>query len=44
MENKNKIIVFQDKKNRRIWYDEEWYFSIVDVISVLNLSREIRPL
>jgi len=34
----NKIIVFESKKIRRIWYKEEWYFSIVDVCSVLTES------
>ena len=38
MEEKNKIIVFQDKKIRRIWFEEEWYFSIVDIIAILTES------
>ena len=38
MEKKNKIIVFQDKKIRRIWHNKEWYFSVVDVIEVLTNS------
>ncbi len=38
MEEKNKIIVFQDKKIRRVWYEKEWYFSVVDVVSVLTES------
>ena len=33
-----KIVVFQDKKIRRIWHHEEWYFSVVDIISVLTDS------
>jgi len=32
---KNKIAVFQDKKIRRVWHNDEWYFSIVDIIDVL---------
>ena len=38
MVDNNKLVVFQDKKIRRIWYDEQWYFSIVDVIAILTDS------
>jgi len=38
MDDKNKLVVFQDKKIRRIWHNEEWYFSIVDIIAVLTES------
>ncbi|HQI04000.1 MAG TPA: BRO family protein [bacterium] len=33
-----KMIVFEGKKIRRIWHDEEWYFSVVDVVEVLSNS------
>ncbi|HMV45110.1 MAG TPA: BRO family protein, partial [Leptospiraceae bacterium] len=36
----DKIIVFQNKKIRRIWHEEEWYFSVVDVVSVLTESKD----
>lgn len=38
MGDKNKLVVFQDKKIRRIWHDDDWYFSVVDVVSVLTNS------
>ena len=38
MEEKNKLVVFQDKKIRRIWHNKEWYFSVVDVVAVLTDS------
>lgn len=37
MEN-NKIIVFEDKQIRRQYYNDEWYFSVVDIIGVLSDS------
>ena len=38
MDEKNALIVFQDKKIRRIWHKEEWYFSVVDVVGALSES------
>lgn len=37
-EEQNKIAVFQEKGIRRVWHNEEWYFSIVDVVEVLTGS------
>lgn len=44
MSEENKIQIFEDKKIRTAWNEseEEWYFSIVDVISVLTASNEPR--
>ncbi len=33
---KNKIVVFQDRKIRRTLHNGEWYFSIVDIVAVLT--------
>jgi DNA-damage-inducible protein D len=35
---KNALVVFQDKKIRRVWHNEEWYFSVIDVVSALDAS------
>jgi len=42
MNKKNKLVVFQDKKIRRIWHNEEWYFSVIDVIKILTDSNNPR--
>ncbi len=39
MEQNNKIILFQEKAIRRIWYNEQWYFSIIDVIEILTDNK-----
>ena len=38
------LILFQDKKIRRVWDEsnQKWYFSIVDVIEVLTDSPNPR--
>lgn len=38
----NALMVFQDKKIRRIWHKNEWYFSVVDVIAALTDSPSPR--
>lgn len=36
MEQDNKIVLFQEKQVRRIWHQEKWFFSIIDVIGILT--------
>lgn len=36
--NQNKLVVFQDRKIRRVWHEEEWYYAIVDVVASLTDS------
>ena len=40
MKNQNQIKLFEDKKVRSLWsdQDEQWYFSVVDVIAILTES------
>ena len=42
MEQHQAIILFQEKQVRRIWHDETWYFSVVDVIEILTDSPNPR--
>ena len=32
------LVVFQGKNIRRIWHNDQWYFSIVDIVEVLTDS------
>ena len=38
----DKIVAFQDKKIRRVWHQEDWYFSVIDVIEALTESSNPR--
>ena len=37
---KNKLVVFQEKEIRRAWHNEEWYYSIIDIIEILSESPQ----
>ena len=37
---KNKLIAFENKKIRRIWHEDQWWFSVVDVALVLTDSKD----
>ncbi len=38
MEQDNTVSLFEQKHIRRVWHDDRWYFSIVDVIEALTNS------
>lgn len=38
MEKDKALVVFQDKKIRRIWHNGEWHFSVVDIVFALSES------
>jgi len=40
MQEKNEIAIFENKKIRRLWHEEDWWFSVVDVVGALTDSSE----
>jgi prophage antirepressor-like protein len=41
-ENKDKLVLFEGKKIRRILHEGEWHFSVVDVVEILTESPNPR--
>jgi DNA-damage-inducible protein D len=37
---KETLVVFESEQVRRVWHDEQWYFSVVDVVKVLTEKKE----
>ena len=42
MDKDNALVVFQDKKIRRVWRDNQWYFSVVDIVAALTDSVDAK--
>src|SRR3990172_3747269 len=40
MDSKDALVVFEGTKIRRTWHDDQWYFSVVDVVRVLTNSAD----
>jgi len=38
----NSLVIFQDQKIRRIWYNDKWFFSVIDIVAVLTESTDAR--
>ncbi len=38
MKNENILIPFEGKEIRKVWHNDEWFFSVIDVIEVLTDS------
>jgi hypothetical protein len=34
----NKLIIFEDKNIQRVWNNDQWYFSVVDIVGALTDS------
>ncbi|MFH1431660.1 MAG: BRO family protein [archaeon] len=42
MDSDSALVVFQGKNIRRLWHNDEWYFSVIDIIEVLTESPKPR--
>lgn len=42
MDKENALVVFQNKSIRRIWHNNEWHFSIIDIVQALTDSSNPR--
>jgi len=42
MEQEKALVVFQDKNIRRVWHNDEWWYSVADIIGVLIDSEDSR--
>ena len=40
MDINNALVVFQGKKIRRTWFNDEWWFVAVDIVEVLTDSKD----
>jgi len=38
MDSKDALVVFEGTKIRRTWHDDQWYFSVIDVVGALTDS------
>ena len=41
-ETNQQIAVFEESNIRRIWHNEEWWFSVIDVVGALTDSSNAR--
>jgi len=38
----NKLAIFEQKEIRREWYNNDWYFSVEDVVEILTDSIDVK--
>ena len=41
-EKDKKLIVFENRKIRRVWHNREWYYSIIDIVAVLTEQKDFQ--
>lgn len=42
MDSDKALVVFQGKKVRRAWFNDEWWFSVVDIVGALTQTERAR--
>ncbi len=42
MTHDNKIIAFDEQSIRRVWHNDAWYFSVIDIVEALTDSKNAR--
>lgn len=42
MDSKEALVVFEGTRIRRIWQDDQWFFSVVDIVGVLTDSVDAK--
>ena len=42
MKQETALAIFQGKAIRKLWYKEEWWFSIIDIVQALTSSNNPR--
>ena len=42
IESQSKMVLFQSRKIRRLWHEDEWFYSVVDIVEALTDSKNSR--
>ena len=42
MKELKEIVLFEGKEIRKVWHNEKWYFSIIDIVRILSNSTDAR--
>jgi len=42
MDKDKALVVFQDKKIRRTWFSDEWWFTLEDIVYALTESKDTK--